>query len=79
MSNIYHIDPEAYERHSLEELERAATDEALQEIWQIAVSQAKTNKPIHFESGADFCPHCGKELDLDHDWKAQDREMSDAD
>jgi NADH pyrophosphatase NudC (nudix superfamily) len=75
MSNIYHIDPEAYERHSLEELERAATDEALQEIWQIAVSQAKTNKPIHMEAGMDFCPHCGKELELDQDWKAQDREM----
>ena len=80
MSNIYHIDPEAYERHSLEELERAATDEALQEIWQIAVSQAKTNKPITMKDGSHCCPHCGKQIEVAEEWwEAQDREMSDAD
>jgi hypothetical protein len=76
MSNIYHIDPEAYERMTIEEAERAATDQALQEIWQIAVSQAKTNKPVAMSDGSHCCPHCGKSIEVPEEWwQAQDREV----
>lgn len=82
MSNVYHIDPEAYERHTLEELEQAAVEReifegTLEALWDIALTHVKTNKLVEMSDGSSCCPHCGKTVDVEQWWEAQDREMSD--
>ena len=74
--NIYHIDPEAYDRQQREEEERAMQEReifkgTLEALWDIALTKVATNKPIQMSDGTECCPHCGKEIDTAW-WKEQD-------
>ena len=60
--------------------EREIANDTLRALWDIALTQAKTNKPITMKDGSHCCPHCGKQIEVAEEWwEAQDREISDAD